>query len=109
MSIIFYDHLLVLEEIVITLDAISDLSAEDKKALLKHVESALHHEVVDEILSHLPRQFHEDFLTKFTNTPHDTALLEFLTQKTGIDMHKKILTRANKVKKKFIKKMKHTT
>ncbi|MBI5448843.1 hypothetical protein HY948_00840 [Candidatus Gottesmanbacteria bacterium] len=102
MAKIFYDHLIIIEEVVAVLDE-HNLPNDKRVELLKLIDQTLHHEILDVILTHLPKEKHEMFLTKFHNTPHDPALMNMLKDHIEIDIEKVILKRANTTKGKLTK------
>lgn len=101
MSKIFYDHLIIIEEITAVLDE-HQLSPKERTALLQLMDETLHHRILDVILTHLPHDHHETFLTKFHAAPHDRELITFLKEKANVDIEKKILAEANKTKKELL-------
>lgn len=102
MSKIFYDHLIVIEEVIAVLDQYK-LSNKERQELLALIDETLHHEVLDVILSCLPESLHNEFLTKFHKAPHDPALITYLKEKSDINVELAILGRVNTVKRKLIK------
>ncbi len=104
MKKIFYDHLIVIEEI----NAIFDLHGippAEQKELIEIIDKTMHHEILGAILTHLPREHHEEFLIRFHSSPHDASLMTFLAERTSIDIEKEIFKAANAVKKKVIKEI----
>ncbi len=101
MSKIFYDHLIVIEEITTVLDGKS-ITAEARQEVLSYADQTLHHHVLDVILTHLPKEHHETFLTRFHQAPHDESLLTFLKEKITVDIEKEILSEVQKVKKEIV-------
>lgn len=85
MSKLFYDHLINMKEIQSKLDSY-DLSKKEKKELLKMIDETIHHEVMDVILTHLPRKHHEEFLEAFTREPHHQKHILYLQEKTEVDI-----------------------
>mgnify|MGYP001604001594 CR=1 FL=1 len=77
MNIIFYDELIdirpVLEEI-----ALLPLSDKDEQALLSQIDQIFHHEILDEILTQLPREAHEEFFVLYGRDPGDVAIWDYL-------------------------------
>ncbi len=107
MAKIFYDHLIVIEELIVELDS---LDAENRQRILSLVDETLHHHVLDTILTHLPKVHHEIFLERYYKDPSDPDLLTFLKQKSTVDIEKLIAEKAKKVKKDIhatISKSKH--
>lgn len=108
MSKLFYDHLIVIEEIVAVLDE-HKLSSKDKTAILELMDTTLQHEILDAILTYLPREKHEEFLEKFHAIPHDAGLMQYLKDNSAVNIELAILDRANKTKKKLFKEVKKHT
>ena len=77
MSIVFYDELIdirpVLEEI-----ALLPLSDKDEQTLLHEIDQIFHHELLDEILTRLPRAAHEEFFVLYGHDPANTAIWDYL-------------------------------
>lgn len=94
---LFYDHLVLKEEVIVELDK-HKLSIEEREELVLLIDENLHHHVLDTILTHLPAEKHQDFLKKFHSAPHDKKLLEYLKIETQVDIEEKIRSRSKKVK-----------
>src|SRR5438552_13542991 len=105
MSNLFYDHLLVIEEITAVLDA-HKLPVKDRRALLDLIDQTLQHEILDVIFTYLPKEVHEEFLTKFHAAPWDPKLMQYLKDHTVVNIELAILDRANKTKTRLIKEVK---
>ncbi len=105
MAKIFYDHLIIIEEIIAQLDQ-HDLDPKKRQELIALVDQTLHHHILDVILTHLPQYHHETFLTRFHQAPHDIGLLTFLKEHTDRDIEKEILKKANSVKKNIFSEIK---
>lgn len=102
MAKLFYDHLIVIEEITAVLDT-HEMTKEEREELLATIDETLHHHVLDVILTHLPREHHETFLEKLTVQPHHPELLAFIQEKTAVDIEREIKKTADKIKKKILK------
>ncbi len=105
MSSIFYDHLIILDELDSEIKSVSQ-SKEEKEELWKIVDETIHHRVMDAILSRLPRESHEEFLEKFTQSPHDRALLTYLREKIKDDVEVIIHEEIQKLKKELLAELK---
>lgn len=102
MSKLFYDHLIIIEEII---GAVGN----DKK-LLGVIDETLQNEILDAIFTYLPKEHHGEFLKRFHAAPHDAALMTFLNEHASVNMELVILDRANKTKRKLLKIVKkHAT
>lgn len=109
MSKLFYDHLIVIEEVTAVLDE-HKLSAKDKAKVLALMDATLQHEILDVIFSYLPREKHEEFLARFHAAPYDPGLLTYLKDNAPVNIELAILDRANKTKRKLLAEVKkHVT
>lgn len=100
---LFYDHLIVKEEIIAGL---GDAPAEEREELLRIIDEDIDHRVLNVILTHLPREKHEHFLKRFHETPHDKELLEFLKKEVEADIEEKIRAEGETVKKEILAEIK---
>ena len=87
MSKIFYDHLIVLEEVNIQIDEVAKTS-EEKEELWKLVDEIIHHRVMSAILEKLPEKHHKIFLKTFYASPYDEQLISYLNEKIDDDIEK---------------------
>lgn len=109
MSKIFYDHLIIREEITALLD-LHNLEPEEREELLQIIDETLHHNTLNVILNHLPKEHHREFMSRFHAAPHDESLLDYLQQKISADIRSEIKNQAAKIKKEIlaeIKKSRH--
>ncbi len=104
MSKVFYDHLIVIEEITAVFD-LHGIPPTEQRELIQLIDKTMHHEILHIILKYLPEHHHEKFLTRFHAAPHDTSLMTYLQDRVPIDIEKEILKAANSVKKKVIKEI----
>ena len=105
MSKIFYDRLVLREEISVELDRYR-FSVEEREELVQIIDETLHHHVLDVIFTHLPKEKHPEFLKKFHAAPHDEKLLEYLRTETTLDIEKEIKSRAKSAKKVLLEQIK---
>lgn len=105
MNKLFYDHLIVIEEVTAVLDE-HKLSAKERTKILELMDATLQHEILDVIFTYLPREYHEEFLTKFHAAPHDPALMQYLKDNSPVNVELAILDRANKTKRKLLSEVK---
>ena len=82
MAKIFYDHLIVYEEVEKGIDKVAK-SQEERDELWQIVDELVHHRALGFILARLPRAHHEEFLEKFHQAPYDEGLLDCLKEKIG--------------------------
>jgi len=104
MSKLFYDHLIIIEDITLILDKYN-ITKEERGKILSLIDKTLHHSILNTILSHLPKNHHEVFLNKFTSYPYDLKLLTFLKDHTEVDIEIEILNTASSVKKTILKEI----
>jgi len=97
MTKLFYDHLIIIEEIVEVLSS-HTLTKIEREEILDLVDQALHQEILNTILIHLPKEKHEVFLQYMHAIPHSKKILEFLRNNTSVDIEKEILKTAGRVK-----------
>ena len=77
MSIIFYDHLIKKEEILILIDRTNE--PENHKNRAKQlVDDVIHHEIVGFILERLDKSKHTTFLTLIDERPFDPEIILYL-------------------------------
>lgn len=105
MSKVFYDHLVLIEEIWILIEALPISSYEKQKAK-QMTEETMHYKILTVILDHLPKKHHEEFLLRFHSAPHDGAHLKFLQEKVDVVIHHEIAHAAEKLKVEVIKELK---
>ncbi len=83
MSKLFFDHLVILEEVDSEIKKIAT-SIEEKEEMWSLVDSMVHHKVFDSILSKLSKDDHQEFLELFHKSPHDeTLIFNYLKNKIG--------------------------
>lgn len=107
MAKIFYDHLVVREEIIKELDKY-EIDAVEREEIVRLSDETLHHHTLDVILRSLPKEKHSDFLHKFHQSPGDEGLLEYLKQEVE-DIEKLISIEAKKVKKEILAEIKRSS
>lgn len=100
MSKIFYDHLVLREEVTIELDKYN-LAREEREELIQLVDETLHHQVLNTILTHLPKEKHREFLEKFHQAPHDEKLLDYIK-----NFEEEIIKTAKKIKSELLSEIK---
>jgi len=96
MSIIFYDHLVVIKNLDKKIKKHTS-SNEEMQELWFYIEELIHHRVLGCCLDNLPKKHHQEFLEKFHKGPHDKELLSYLNQKIGKDVEKLIKTEIKKL------------
>lgn len=104
MAKIFYDHLTLVEEVVVELDKYQ-LSDDEKEELVRIVDENMHTEVLHTILTLLPKEKHEKFLRDFHSSPGEIRHLEFLKNEIE-DVEKEIENVAKRVKREILAEIK---
>lgn len=85
MSHIFYDNLLDLSEVEKYVK--KHVKNEHERDEIYHlIDEIVHHRVVGCILDKLPSEHHKEFLEKFSDAPHDMALMGYLVSRIGGDV-----------------------
>jgi hypothetical protein len=100
MTKIFYDHLILFEEIKIELDK-HDLTLSEKRDMIRIIDETFHQEIVETILDNLPVEHHKHFLDQFIRAPHEKRILEFLKEYSVTDIEEEIRKKAAKVRKEI--------
>ena len=91
MSRLFYDHLIDLEKIHEKLDGY-ELTNTEKADLLQLIDETIHHEVMNVILTHMPKEHHEDFLDRFSQAPHQKKHITYIAQTANINIQDAVET-----------------
>ncbi len=107
MAKIFYDHLVLREEVIAELDRYN-IAVEEREELVRLVDETLHHQVLEVILTHLPKEKHKEFLTRFHQAPHDEKLINYLKSETQVDIETEIQKTAQKTKKQLLSEIKRS-
>lgn len=101
MSILFFDHLIIVKGLDKKIKNISS-SNEEMQELWKYVEELIHRRVLSCCLDNLPKKHHREFLDRFYKAPHNIDLLQYLNQKIGKDIEKLILIEIKKLRKELL-------
>lgn len=106
MTKIFYDHLTITEEIITELDNYR-IEKIEREEIIQLVDENVHHRVLDAILKKLPKEKHEEFLTKFSAAPGNIELLDYLRREIT-DIEELITREAKLVKKELLAEIKRS-
>jgi len=101
MSQLFFDHLILIEEVSSQLDEFT-LDPEEKAEIIDLIDQTLHHHTLNVIFNLLPIEKHADFVDMFKKTPHDKALLEYLKKEIKTDIEAEIKKQAERIKKEIM-------
>ncbi len=104
MKKLFYDHLVIIEEVVALFDE-RNIPKDEQAELLEIIDRTMHQEILATIFANLPRKHHETFLIHFHTIPEDKKILEFLKERITTDIEKQILKTANAVKAKVLREI----
>jgi len=74
MSKIFWDRLLILEDLDREIKKIAK-TQEEREEIWQLIDEIIHHKAMGCILDYLPRHHHEEFLEMFHKSPHDEDLI----------------------------------
>lgn len=102
---LFYDHLVLKEEIFAELDKYH-LTVKESEELVEIINETVHHHLLDEILTHLPKEKHQEFLKKMHTAPHDVSLIDYLKIEATGEIEEKIKSRASFAKKALLSEIK---
>lgn len=101
MSIIFYDHLVVIKNLDKKIKKIAQ-SNDEEQELWKYVEELIHLKVFECCLGNLPEDNHQEFLDSFHKNPSDKGLIQYLNDKIGADVEKLIKKEIKKLSKELL-------
>ncbi|PIZ46136.1 hypothetical protein COY30_00645 [Candidatus Woesebacteria bacterium CG_4_10_14_0_2_um_filter_44_9] len=105
MSILFFDRLLVLDEVDKEIKTKAK-TAEEREELWRLVDEIIHHKIMGCVLDKLPEKSRPEFLEKFQKAPHDEGLFKFLTEKVGEDIEEFLKTEIAKLKSEILHEIK---
>ncbi len=105
MSKIFYDRLIIFEEVETEIKNIAK-TPEEKEELWEQIEEIINHKVFDLLLGKLPKEKHDTFLKRFEKSPHDEGILTFLTETIGEDIEEFLKIEMEKLKTEILQLIK---
>lgn len=85
MSKLFFDHLIIMEEIHMHIDNVAESNAE-KEELWQLFDEIINTRIFSLILDHLPNEFHEEFIDRFHKRPHDERHIYWINERTHRDI-----------------------
>ncbi|OGM11917.1 hypothetical protein A2Z22_01645 [Candidatus Woesebacteria bacterium RBG_16_34_12] len=104
MSKIFYDHLIVLEDLEKELRDLVE-TYEEREELWQLIDEIIHHRVLGCILVNLPSKHHEVFITRFCGAPHDETLLQFVNELVENDIEEVISKELQQLQEEIVEEM----
>lgn len=105
MSKIFYDRLIVFEEVEAEIKKVAKTS-EEKEELWGQIDEIIHHKLMGCVLDKLPKKNHREFLEKFEKAPQDEGLFKFLTETVGEDIEEFLKVETEKLKTELLQLIK---
>jgi hypothetical protein len=106
MSKLFFDHLIVFDEVEIIIKKTAS-SKEEKEELWSLVDEYVNHKVIEKILDRLPKENHEEFLELFHKCPHDEIVIfGYLNEKTGKNIEEELKNELEIISKDLLKEIK---
>jgi hypothetical protein len=100
MSKVFYDHLVIREEIDCVLNNYR-LDKEEKEELIQIIDQTLHHHILNVVLNHLPKDIHREFIELLNKDPGSDALMDLLKIHSP-EVEFEIKKQAQKVKREIL-------
>jgi len=100
MSKLFYDHIILLDEIFVELDTI-DLIEAERETAKQMIDELVQHRVLTFVLDLLPAQKHESFLIAFHAMPYDPANLQLLNKLAERDVTAELVVFGETLKKEL--------
>ncbi len=100
MSKVFYDHLIVIGDIIEEIE-ILQISDSEKDSARKMVDEIVHHQVLDTILMMLPSSFHKEFLARFHECPFALEHLVYLENRTDKNVKAELISTGKKIKREL--------
>ena len=105
MSKIFYDHLIILDEVEVEINNLG-LEHDERQELHDLIEETLHHRVLTRVLEVLPKEHHENFLKEFKKRPHDGALIDYINERIDDSVEKHVTEEIEKLKDELLQDLK---
>ncbi len=108
MSKIFYDHLVIREEIDFELNRFQ-IDPEEQEELISLIDQTLHHHILNVILNHLPKEKHTEFISRLHAKPDDDTLIDYLKTHAHPEIEAEIKKQAAKIKKEILADLKKSS
>jgi hypothetical protein len=105
MSKLFYDHLIVIEEVEAEIKNIAE-SPEEREELWQIVDEIIHMRMLELFLNKLSEEHHDEFLEKFHKRPHDESLLGYLKEKINEDVEEFVKKEIKLLEKEILRDIK---
>lgn len=96
MSILFYDHLVDKNQIIIFIEKLDE--PENYKSRMKHlVDDIIHQGLIKFILDKLHPTHHVTFLTRVKSAPYDPEIIYYLKDHVSPDIEEELTKEADKL------------
>ena len=96
MSKIFYDYLVILDDVDAEIKDIVE-TEEERHELWQIVDETINNRVLELLLDKLEEEHHDEFLEKFLEAPHDESLILFLNHRIDGNIENIIKDEINKL------------
>ncbi len=106
MSKLFYDHLILIDEIIVEIETLR-IDVQTKQKVKKTVDELVNYKVMTRILDLLPKNHHEEFLKEFHRSPADIRHLQFIQNRVETDVAKELVKLGEEIKKEIRKELKN--
>lgn len=97
--IYFYSHIISIDSILIELHEM-DLNSSQKAELASLIDSIIHHQVLDHVLSRLVDEDKKIFMQRYYQDPQDKELMEFIGNKVD-NIESEIIEKVEELKSQF--------
>ncbi len=104
MSKLFYDHLIIFEDLESEIKDVFETS-EEREELWQLVDEIIHHRILGCIFDCLPDEHHHHFLTLFHETPYDCELIHFVSELAETNIEDVISEELSKLQKELLQEM----
>src|SRR3989344_3003364 len=104
MSKLFYDHIIIIDDVHEKMSALQ-LPSDEYKELVYIIDSIIHHRVVTRILDLLPREVHEIFLQKLHDNPSDSNHVHFINRHIESDIVVELTLIADSLRKELLEEI----
>jgi hypothetical protein len=100
MPIIFYDHLVNKQEVLIIVDQTKGQETYKNK-IKQLIDDILHQGIIEFILSNLKPKHHQTFLHQLHHAPYNPEILDYLKEKIAQDIEDQIQAQADNLIQKI--------
>lgn len=104
MSKLFYDHLVLLEEIEEIIGKKAK-SHEEREELWQLIDELVHHRVIGCILEVLPEEYHHEFLERFHSCPYEEGLIGFINERIEENIEELIKSEISRLSQEIISEL----